>query len=82
MFENLTVINMIESEGDWRSAWITTLRMLSVTTTSFEFGRPLFSGRADAKAHSSSSAEAGGAGCGLAKSNMDAGVVEVVAVDC
>lgn len=77
LFENFTVIAMTESALDWREACMTTLRVLSVTMISFEVGRPLFSGRADENAHSSSSFEAAGAwaGCGLAKSNMDAGTV-------
>lgn len=57
------------------------LMVESVITMSLDEGRPLLSGSAEAKAHSSSSSLLGGAGAevlaggvGLMKSNMDEGV--------
>lgn len=47
---------MVGWEGDLLVAERTTMTFLSVTVISFDVGSPLLSGRADEKAHSSSSA--------------------------
>jgi hypothetical protein len=81
LFENFTVILMAGSEGELRAAWREVFTVESVIIMSLEEGRPLLSGSADAKAHSSSSSFVGaetGVGpglddVGLMKSNIDEG---------
>lgn len=55
LLENFAVNVIIGSDGEFLVAWRDTWTLESVTVRSFDDGNPLLSGRAEEKAHSSSS---------------------------